>query len=263
MRPSEPVLGIDLGSRTTKLVRFKASRIESFEVFDTNHDALGRIEESLRGQKFAAVVATGYGRHLLKAHFSDRAVTEIRACARGAQFIYPSCGMVIDIGGQDSKAIQVRAAGGFGDFEMNDRCAAGTGRFLEVMAALLGYEIEEFWREALATEDAVSISSMCTVFAESEVISLITSGVDRRSIALGLHHSIADRLYGLISRVDSAGPVMLVGGVANNKCIVKLLEKRLKTDLMVPANSQIVSAVGCALIAEEGIERGQELLRGE
>jgi predicted CoA-substrate-specific enzyme activase len=251
MRENKPVLGIDLGSRTTKIVKLNKGKVESLEIFDTDHNAIHKVRETVRDSKYSKIVATGYGRHLMKAHLPTRVVTEIKACARGAKFIDSNCKLVIDIGGQDSKVIEINPERGFGQFEMNDRCAAGTGRFLEVMAQVLGYSIEDFWKEALSAKSPLPISSMCTVFAESEVISLITSGEDRRRIALGLHYSIVDRLYPMISRFEYERGVMFVGGVAKNKCIVKLLEKKLKCNILVPENTQFVSALGSALIANE------------
>ncbi len=248
---SEPVLGIDLGSRTTKILALRGGQVESFQIFDTDHDPVARVRDALKDLTFSAVVATGYGRHLLKAHFADGVVTEIKACARGAKYLCPECATVIDVGGQDSKVIEVTSDGGFANFEMNDRCAAGTGKFLEVMASTLGYDIEGFWRAALEAESPVAISSMCTVFAESEVVSLITSGADVKSVALGLHQAIADRLYALACRVELKGEVLLAGGVAKNNCVRQLLEKRLQRRMVVPDNPQMVSALGAALIANE------------
>jgi predicted CoA-substrate-specific enzyme activase len=251
MRKDKPVLGIDLGSRTTKIVKFDKGKVESFEIFDTNHNAIQKVRETIRDSKYSKIVATGYGRHLMRAHLSTKVITEIKACAKGAKFLNPDCRLVVDIGGQDSKVIEINPERSFGQFEMNDRCAAGTGRFLEVMAQVLGYGIEDFWREALAAKSPLPISSMCTVFAESEVISLMTSGEDRRRIALGLHLSVIDRLYPMISRFEYQGGAMFVGGVAKNRCIVELLKKKLRCDILVPENPQLVSAIGSALIAYE------------
>ena len=244
-------IGIDLGSRTTKIVKLNGGQIESFEIFDTGHDPMRKVRECLGGHIDCAMAATGYGRHLLETEFSDQVISEIKACARGAGFVNPNCRTVIDVGGQDSKVIEVTAGGGFAGFEMNDRCAAGTGRFLEVMARVLGYDIETFWQEALVAESPTAISSMCTVFAESEVISLITSGVDRRGIALGLHHATAERFCNLIARIESRPEVMFVGGVAHNRCMVEALRRKLKIKIVVPQHPQMVSALGAALIAGE------------
>jgi predicted CoA-substrate-specific enzyme activase len=179
-------------------------------------------------------------------------VTEITACALGARFLRPEAGMVIDIGGQDSKVILLgNGSGPFADFEMNDRCAAGTGRFLEVMARLLGFSLDEFGRAACEAGEMITLGSMCTVFAESEVISLLAAGRDRTSIALGLHGSVADRVYPLAARFDAHGEVLMAGGVALNPCLVGLLSKKLGRPVVVPEHPQIVTAVGAALAAAQ------------
>lgn len=134
---------------------------------------------------------------------------------------------------------------------MNDKCAAGTGKFLEVMATTLGYTIDEFGKTYIGSESAVSISSMCTVFAESEVVSLIARGEDRRSIALGLHQSILNRILALIGRIGFEETIVFAGGVAKNKCLANLLEKRLGKQLLLPKEPQIIGAVGAALFASK------------
>ena len=196
----------------------------------------------------STVVATGYGRHLARERLGCSVITEIKAHALGASRLFPTCRTVIDIGGQDSKVIRVES-GRQVNFEMNDRCAAGTGRFLEVMAATLGYTLSEFGQEALAAPASVAINSMCTVFSESEVISLIAGGESKQSIALGLHESIVNRLLALVGRVGVEPPVVLTGGVARNPCIRALLERRLGVPLLVPEEPQIVGALGAALSA--------------
>ncbi len=250
-------VGIDLGSRTTEIVALDGDRIAFSEVFDTGHDPLSRVSECLAHLDRCPTVATGYGRHLLRERFGHDTVTEISTCARGVARIRPDCRLVIDIGGQDSKVILVTPGGGFDDFVMNDRCAAGTGRFLEVMATALGYSIDEFGPEALAADRPAKINSMCTVFAESEVVSLITSGEDRRRIALGLHHSVVDRVAAMVPAGTAAGEAMLVGGVAKNPCIAAVLEARLRCAVGIPDEPQIVSALGAALIARERAEAGE------
>ena len=139
--------------------------------------------------------------------------------------------------------------GGFGRFEMNDRCAAGTGRFLEVMATALGYRLEDFGTEAPAADRPVQVNSMCTVFAESEVVSLIARGEDRRRIALGLHVSTARRVAAMASRTEMGSKVLFVGGVAKNPCIVAALGDELPCELVVPEDPELVVALGAALIA--------------
>lgn len=243
-------LGLDLGSRTTKIVELADGAVARFEIFDTGPGSLERVRARLATRDYVRAAATGYGRFLMNAHLDCRVVTEITACALGTRFLRPEAGLVIDIGGQDSKVILLgNGPGPFVDFEMNDRCAAGTGRFLEVMARLLGYSLEEFGRTAGEAEETIVLSSMCTVFAESEVISLLAAGRDRKAIARGLHASIADRVYPLAARFDPAGEIVCAGGVALNPCLVALLADKLGRPVAVPDEPQIVTAVGAALAA--------------
>jgi predicted CoA-substrate-specific enzyme activase len=247
MDGSDRVLGIDLGSRTTKIVTLAGGRLERSEIFDTTHRSIERVRARLDAGDFGDAAATGYGRYLVHSHLPCRIVTEVKACALGARFFGAGCGLVIDIGGQDTKVIELDGGEGYARFEMNDRCAAGTGRFLEVMAGLLGYSLEEFGREALASAERAEISSMCTVFAESEVIALLTSGADRRAIARGLHHSVVDRIFPLAARLGGKGDALMSGGVALNPCIVALLGRAIGRRIVVPENPQLVTAVGAAL----------------
>ncbi len=248
--------GIDIGSRTTKVAVLEDGRLVHSRVVDTGTDPLGRARELLSSlaadpQSQVPVTATGYGRHLARERLGFPVITEIKAHALGADRLFPECRTVIDIGGQDSKVIRVES-GRQVNFEMNDRCAAGTGRFLEVMAATLGYTVGEFGLEALVAPESVAINSMCTVFSESEVISLIAGGESKQSIALGLHESIISRLLALVGRVGVESPVVLTGGVARNPCIRALLERRLGVPLLVPDEPQIVGALGAALSAGNG-----------
>lgn len=227
-----------------------AGRISRSRIVDTGTDPLARARELLDGHD-GSTVATGYGRHLAREKLGLPVITEIKAHALGASRLFPQCRTVIDIGGQDSKVIRVEK-GRQVNFEMNDRCAAGTGRFLEVMAMTLGYTLAEFGSEALKAQESASINSMCTVFSESEVVSLIAAGKSKQSIALGLHESIVNRLLALVGRVGVESPVVLAGGVARNPCIRALLERRLGVSLLVPDDPQIVGALGVALSASNG-----------
>jgi predicted CoA-substrate-specific enzyme activase len=247
--PADVGVGVDIGSRTTKIVVLKAGEIEQAHVFDTVTGHLPEIRRRLEPWAGAPVVATGYGRRQLNGESGAFIVTEIKACALGAHHLYPACRLVIDIGGQDAKVIRVTDRGGFDDFELNDRCSAGTGRFLEVMARALGFDLDEFCRQAMKADRAASVSSMCTVFAESEVVALLAQGEDRKRVALGLYQSIVDRIYPLAARLETEGEILFVGGVARSRCIAGLLRKKLKRDIIVPPNPQIVSALGAALVA--------------
>ena len=194
---------------------------------DTGFDPLAEAERLIDGITYDRIIATGYGRNLFEISFDAPTVTEIKAHARGARYYFPSAVTILDIGGQDSKAIALMDNGRVKKFEMNDRCAAGTGKFLEIMAAALGFDIDDFGRQALATEKDINISSMCTVFAESEVTSLIAKGESRREIARGLHSSVIRRAAGMINRVSSEGDIVFTGGVAKNPCMQALLAEKL------------------------------------
>jgi predicted CoA-substrate-specific enzyme activase len=167
--------------------------------------------------------------------------------------LFPGCRTVLDVGGQDTKAIAVNGAGRPVKFEMNDRCAAGAGRFLEMMAAVLGCELAEFGPTALAGADSVKLSSICAVFAESEVVGLLTRGARREDIALSVHKSIIDRTAGMMQRVSVAGPVIFAGGAARNECLVKLLQESLGQAVFVPDDPQMVGALGAALLGAERV----------
>ena len=244
-------LGIDLGSRTTKVVRVAAGEMTDAEVFDTGHDPMAQLAEVLSATTADVMVATGYGRHLARARLPCRTVTEIRACARAARRLAPDCDSVLDIGGQDTKAIELTADTEFGRFEMNDRCAAGTGRFLEVVADALGYSIEEFGAKALRADRPVPVNSVCTVFAESEVVSLVARGEDRLRIAMGLHLATARRVAAMVCRIDPGERILFVGGVARNPCMVASLRDELRCRLVVPERPELAVAFGAALIGLE------------
>jgi predicted CoA-substrate-specific enzyme activase len=244
--------GIDIGSRTIELVVVdEAGQIRTRLQADTGFDPINEAKKMVAGVSFDRIMATGYGRYLFEIAFDAPTVTEIKAHAKGARAFYPDSRAILDIGGQDSKAITLFESGKVKKFEMNDRCAAGTGKFLEIMAKTLGYAIEEFGREALLAEDDLNISSMCTVFAESEVTSLIAKGNSRQEIARGLHASEIRRAAGMINRVSSKGDIVFTGGVAQNPCMVAFLADKLGRGVLIPENPQFVGALGAALLATE------------
>lgn len=247
-------VGIDIGSRTTKVAFLEDGRLTGFGITETGIFPLKQAEALLAGHDWDRLTATGYGRHLAHESLDCPVITEIKAYALGARHFFPNCRTVIDVGGQDSKAIRVGARG-HDDFEMNDRCAAGTGKFLEVMAHTLGSDISDFGKEALKADRAASISSMCTVFAESEVVSLIARGEKPANIALGLHESILNRLMTMLGRVGTDEDIVFAGGVAKNPCMVTLLQRRLGKPVLVPEEPQIVGAVGAALSANRSPAR--------
>lgn len=244
--------GIDIGSRTIELVIVNdTGEIVKKLQSDTGFNPIVSAEKLLNGANYDRIMATGYGRTLFEISFDAPTVTEIKAHATGARALFPEARTVLDIGGQDSKAIALYGNGRVKKFEMNDRCAAGTGKFLEIMARTLGYNINEFGQEALLARQDISISSMCTVFAESEVTSLIAKGQDRREIARGLHTSIISRAAGMLNRVSAEGEIVFTGGVANNPCMSEFLGKKMSRRVLVPEGPQFVGALGAALIIME------------
>ena len=250
--------GLDIGSITTESVILKENQILSSVIIPTGANSRRAAERSLaaaleqarwRTEDVAAIVTTGYGRASFPG--ATRRITEITCHARGAFFVLPSTRTVIDIGGQDSKVIRLDRQGRNVDFQMNDKCAAGTGRFLEVMAHALEVKVEELGKLSLGAPRTIKISSMCTVFAESEVVSLIADNQPREVIIRGLHDSIADRIFGMVNRVGIEQEVTLTGGVAKNQGVVRALEERLGVKLFIPPEPQIIGALGAALLAQE------------
>lgn len=249
------VAGLDIGSRTIALVEWDGSRAVREEVVDTGTDPLGNALALLGTATFDRLVATGYGRNLaIERELADEVISEIKAYGLGAHHLYADVATVLDIGGQDSKVIRVGPGGRVMRFEMNDRCAAGTGRFLENMARTLGMPVEEFGPHAQASDGrAVRISSMCTVFAESEVVSLIARGEDSRRVALGLHQAIVDRVGGMVRRAGVQERFVFAGGVANNPCLQQLFSESFDVSLTVPDEPQTVGALGAALHGERTV----------
>ena len=241
--------GIDIGSRAIKLVVVENGIIVEHRQADTGYDPMAEARKMMQGASYDCILATGYGRGQFEVDFDAPTVTEIKAHAAGARFFFPEAVTVLDIGGQDSKAIAMNSSGRVVKFEMNDRCAAGTGKFLEIMAKSLGFSLEQFADEALGAQKDIQINSMCTVFAESEVTSLVARGEDRRNIALGLHKSVVRRAAGMLRRVYSDGTVVFSGGVAKNLCMRKLMEETLQQTVLTAEDPQMVGAVGAALLA--------------
>jgi (R)-2-hydroxyacyl-CoA dehydratese activating ATPase len=241
------VTGIDIGSRTIKIVVLEDGRIVERRVQVNSHDPVATCRALLDGIESGRLVATGYGRHLFRQYWDCEIVTEIRAVALGARFVNPRARAILDIGGQDTKAVALTDDGAVRKFEMNDKCAAGTGRFLEVMAAALSYSMPDFVAAARSATGAQKISAMCTVFAESEIISSVARGIPREDLALGIHEGIAGRSVSLLHRVPIEDEVLFCGGVALNECMKDLVEHGLGRIVHVPEDPQIVAALGCAL----------------
>ncbi len=243
------VLGIDIGSRYIKFAMVSEDRLLSGRVEEASFDPLQVCEQFMARAKADRVIATGYGRHLLEVHGDVETVTEIKAFASGARAMFPRCRSVIDIGGQDTKVICLDEAGNVRKFEMNDRCAAGTGKFLEIMAKNLGFAVEEFGARAPEEEGAIQISSMCAVFAESEVVSLISRGVGRESVAMAVLRSVAARVSAMAKRLPLHDDIVFAGGCAHNSVLRQAIEKNLGRRLIVGETPELTGAFGAALIA--------------
>ena len=251
--------GVDVGSATTKAVLVDIQGTLAAQTLlpsggnlaaaaDRALDAA--LEQAGVGREnVATLISTGYGRENVPNR--TRAITEITCHARGAHTLEPSIRSVIDIGGQDSKAIALDKNGLVRKFEMNDKCAAGTGRFLEVMARTLEVDLSAIGPTALKADTPANISSTCTVFAESEVVSLLAQGETVPRILAGLCAAITQRVHSLASRVGMTAPVMMTGGVAKNIGVVKKLEAALGMPITVPHEPQTVGALGAALIARD------------
>ncbi len=245
-------MGIDIGSRFIKAALLENGELAATRMADTSFDPLERCKGLLEEVAADKVVATGYGRHLLEIHTSIQTITEIKAFARGARALLPSCRTIIDIGGQDTKVISLNEVGSVKKFEMNDRCAAGTGKFLEIMARALGYALEEFGFISSEGRSELQINSMCTVFAESEVISLITKGAKREDIAVAVHRSVANRVISMARRVSMDEDITFAGGCAKNSLLKSLIEAGMGKRIMVAEKPEIAGALGAALYAQEG-----------
>ena len=256
------VMGIDSGSTSTNAVIMDRDRnIKAFAVVRTGaksgQSAQKILEEvlekaGLKREDISWIVSTGYGR--VSIPFADENVTEISCHGRGAHYFNPNVRTILDIGGQDSKAIHLSSTGEVTDFVMNDKCAAGTGRFLEMIARSLEMEIGELGPAALQSTENIEITSMCSVFAESEVISLIAQNKEKADIANGVCHSIANKSYSLMKRVGLDPEFMMTGGVAKNPGVVRAVEEKIGAKLYICPEPEIVGAVGAALYALDQIQ---------
>ena len=251
--------GIDSGSTSTDVVILDKDRnITASVIMPTGAGAANgaerALEEALKQaglerEDLDAVVTTGYGRTAISD--GDKSITEMTCHARGAHFLDPSVRTVVDIGGQDSKVIRLNEDGTVKNFVMNDKCAAGTGRFLEMMAKTMEISLDELSKVGLSYQEDITISSMCTVFAESEVVSLIAQNKPTDDIVHGLNKAVASKTASLVKRVGGEEAYMMTGGVAQNKGLVKTLEERLGTSLVISDKSQLCGALGAALFAAD------------
>ena len=255
-------MGVDVGSASSKVVILEDGiRVVTEKVVQLGTGSSGPqrvLEEALeasglRMEDMARVVATGYGRFSFEG--ADRQVSEISCHAKGIYHLVPSARTIIDIGGQDAKAIKLDERGGVVQFFMNDKCAAGTGRFLDVMARVLEVRVEDLGDLGAQSKKHVGISSTCTVFAESEVISQLSMGTDKCDIINGIHHSVAGRVAGLAHRIGVVKDLVMTGGVAQNRGVVSALEEELGCPILTSPLTQYNGALGAALFAWQAATR--------
>jgi len=252
--------GIDAGARTTKVLLLDEKggvlarvlrpsgpnpAVSCEAVFEEALARAGLCRTAVRN-----VVATGYGRVAIP--FATRVVTEITCHARGVRYLAPAARTIVDIGGQDSKIIFLDANGMVRDFAMNERCAAGTGRFLEVLADIVHLRLEDLGAVAAHARSPAAISSTCAIFAESEVIGLLARGCAPADIVAGVHEALAKRVVSLCRGIRAVPPVVFTGGVALNAGMVAALSCALGEKVQVPAEPQMVGALGAALLAAHG-----------
>ena len=253
------VAGIDSGSTSTDVVILdQDGKIKSTMIIPTGGGAMMSAEKSLdlaiekagiKKEEIVRIDTTGYGRSYIDS--GDDSITEITCHAKGANYLNPNVRTIIDIGGQDSKVIRLSESGAVETFAMNDKCAAGTGRFLEMMARTLQMKLPEMSELGLDWHNDVTISSMCTVFAESEVVSLIARSTAPADIIHGLNKSVAGKTAALARRTGGVAPFMMTGGVARNRGVVKELETALKAPVEISEYSQLCGSLGAALFALE------------
>jgi predicted CoA-substrate-specific enzyme activase len=251
-------VGVDAGASATKVVIIdEKENIISHAIVPSGINFKASFEEALKKalerpglsrRDILYIVSTGYGRELVEASIM---FSEITCISRGVHKLFPYVRTIIDVGGQDSKAVRISENGRVLDFVMNDKCAAGTGRFLEVMATILGKPIEELGMLHFKSLNPVKISSTCTVFAESEVISYISKGCKIEDVIAGLHNAIAERIFSMSSRIGFEREVAFTGGVAKNPGFVEALSKRIGFNPILPKEPQIICAFGAALLAKK------------
>lgn len=255
-------IGIDVGSRTAKIVFLKNNKI-----IYTNHVSTG-INPKLTAaelldqgfnksgynqQSTGKIFSTGYGRNIID--FTDKKVSEISCHAKGVHYLLPDARTVIDIGGQDSKIICLSKDGRVKEFVMNDKCAAGSGRFLEVVANILEVTVEDLGLLSKESRKELHMNSTCVVFAESEIIGLIASGQISADIISSVHNSIAKRTRNLLAQLHWQRPIAFTGGVAKNPGMVQAMSSLIGVELVTPEDSYITGALGAALFAEEAYEK--------
>jgi predicted CoA-substrate-specific enzyme activase len=256
--------GIDVGSTMTKVVILNEGIIASV-IGPTGpeqrrlankvmEEALSRADVSF--QAITYIVATGYGR--INVPFADKQFTEITCHAKGIASLFPKAKTIIDIGGQDIKAIKIDAAGRTTDFVMNDKCAAGSGRFIEVIADALGVPLDKVGDLSLQGKNPAKISNICTIWAQQEVAASLAEGVPISDLLAGVHHSLADRIGRMVNRLRVEEKVIVTGGGGKNKGLLKALSEQLGHEILVPEEPLITGALGAALLGKEIVEQAKQ-----
>jgi len=256
------VAGIDIGSATTKAAILNENAVVGVRIIETGPESRESAENVLSGllseagirrEELGSIVATGYGR--INVPFANDIITEIACHAKGVHFLFPKARTILDMGGQDCKAIRVDSSGNHVAFAMNDKCAAGTGRFLEVMASILRVPLTEIGPLSLEATEDIEISNMCTVFARSEVGRHLRRGVPKANILGGLHRATADRVYSLLKRVGIDADFVISGGIGKNVGVVRRVEAKVGLPAHISHEPQIIGALGAALFARERAPR--------
>ncbi|MFC1857550.1 acyl-CoA dehydratase activase [Thermodesulfobacteriota bacterium] len=261
--------GIDIGSLTSKCLILEENKTAGQVVLPTGRGGeatankvfqMALDDAGVSSSDIEYIIATGYGR--ISISFQNKTISEITCHGKGVYSLFPQARIIIDIGGQDSKVIRLNDSGNIDDFAMNDKCAAGSGRFLEVMAQALEVDLPQMGNLALLAENTIDISNTCTVFAESEVISLVSRKIPINDILAGICNAIAERVYGLAIRKlrgkTTEGMVVMSGGVAKNAGVLRFLEQKFGHRIIVPEEPQLVGALGAALIGQKNLRSQQQ-----
>ena len=257
--------GVDVGSRTAKTVIISDGEIKSSNLISTGpesaktamtvlNEALEKMDRTMEDLSY--IVTTGYGRYI--APFANESISEIYCHAKGVNWFFPSSRTILDMGGQDCKAIRVNEKGEHTNFIMNDKCAAGTGRFMEVMAEALGLPVAEIGQRSLEAAGIVKISSICAVFAKHEVLSYRRKGHLLEDILAGLHEAVSYRVFGLLKKVGIEKDFVITGGIANNIGIVRRVEKLVGLPAFIAETPQLTGALGAAILAQEKFLEGEK-----
>jgi len=254
--------GVDVGSKSVKVVVLSDGEVVArlsvaagFEQDAAARELLGRAlaEAGVRREQVAHVTATGVGRHAVS--FVDSQVTGVTAAARGANHLFPGATTVVEVGAEESRGVKTDGKGRVVDAAVNEKCAAGSGSFTETMARALGMTLKEFAEKSLESSAKIPMNAQCTVFAESEVVSLIHSGTDRRDIARAVHDAIASRVSSMVRRIKLEGDVVVLGGVARNPGFVRCLQENLEVaELKIPEHPEFAGALGAAVVAAERVK---------